>query len=190
MSARMLVRVLVAAVLSIVSAPAVSAQEPVPEAAKSAMEPLAWLAGRWSGEGTYVGPEGTRKIEQTEEIRVALEGALLVVEGTGREPSRGGEPGVVVFRAFGVFSAGDEPGTYRFAAWQGGRFVDARAELAEDGGLAWGFETPDGGRIRYVMQRPEPDVWHEEGTFLAPGEETPRPFFEMRLHREPAGSAR
>jgi hypothetical protein len=81
-----------------------------PEAAKTAMAPLGWLVGRWSGEGTHTGPEGTREFRQTEHIRPALEGSLLVIEGTGREPAEGAEPGAVVFRAFAVVSAGDETG--------------------------------------------------------------------------------
>ncbi|HET6360646.1 MAG TPA: hypothetical protein VFH11_01155 [Gemmatimonadota bacterium] len=180
----------IAGVSLFVFASGAAAQAPVPEEARMAMEPLAWLAGRWSGQATVVGPEGVKAVRQTEEVRAALEGALLVVEGTGREPGTGGEPGPVVFRAFAVLSAGDEPGNYRFAAWQGGRFVDARAKIAEDGALSWGFETPDGGRVEYVIRHPEPDVWHEVGSYLPPGQDAGRTFFEMTLHREPTENAR
>ena len=171
------------------SAPAAFAQAPVPDAAKSAMAPLAWLAGRWSGEGTHTGREGTQVVHQIEEVRPALEGSLLVVEGTGREPAEDGD-GKVVFRAFAVLSADAEPGRYRFAAWRAGRFVDADAELAEDGTLTWGFETPEGGRVEYVIRRPEPDVWHEVGSYIPRGQETGHPFFEMTLRREATGDAR
>jgi hypothetical protein len=171
------------------SAPGALAQAPVPEEAKAAMAPLGWLAGRWTGEATYQTPEGTKVLQQTEEVRAVLEGALLVVEGTGREFADG-ETGAVVFRAFGVLSAGDEPGSYRFAAWQGGSFVDADAEVAEEGTFTWGFETPDGGEVRYVIDRPEPDVWHEAGSYLAPGQDAWRPFFEMTLRRDAAENAR
>lgn len=172
------------------SASGALAQAPVPEEAKAAMAPLGWMAGRWTGEGTHQGPDGPQTVLQTEDIRWALEGALLVVEGTGREPGDDEGPGAVVFRAFGVFSAGDTPGHYRFAAWQGGRFVDARAELAEDGTITWGFDTPQGGEVRYVIRRPEPDVWHEAGSFRAPGGDEWRPFFEMTLRREATGISR
>ena len=164
------------------------AQAPVPPEAISAMAPVGWLAGQWSGEGTIHGPDGPRRIHQTEDVRTALEGALLIVEGTGRDPVDDGQ-GPVVYRAFGVFSAGDAPGRYRVAAWQGGRFVDARAEIAADGTITWGFDTPDGGEVRYVIRRPEPDVWHEAGSYRAAGGEAWRPFFEMTLRRE-AGGAR
>lgn len=166
------------------------AQTPVPPEARTAMEPLAWMAGRWSGEGTYRDPAGSHAVVQTEEIRTALEGSLLVVEGTGREPASGDEPGAVVFRAFGVLSAADAPGHYRFAAWQGGRFVDARAELAADGSITWGFDTPDGGEVRYTIRRPGPDVWHETGAFRAAGSDEWRPVFEMTLERQAPGDAR
>jgi hypothetical protein len=189
-SVRTLARALGAGALFLVAAPAAIAQTPVPEEAKAAMTPLGWLAGSWTGEATVTDRAGTRVIRQTEEVRPALEGSLLVVEGTGREPDADGEPGAVVFRAFAVLSAGDAPGRYRFAAWQGGRYVDARAEVAEDGTLTWGFDTPDGGEIRYVIERPEPDVWHETGAFRASGGDEWHPFIELTLHRLPAENAR
>lgn len=190
MSVRILASALVAGALLIVSTPAVSAQAPVPEEAKAAMSPLAWLAGSWAGEATITDPRGTRTLQQTEEVRPALEGSLLVVEGTGREPASEGESGEVVFRAFAVLSPGDQAGRYRFAAWQGGRFVDAWAEVAEDGTLTWGFDTPDGGEIRYVIRRTEPDIWHETGAFRASGGDEWHPFIEMTLERQASESAR
>ena len=190
MSVRILQSALFAGALSVASAPAGLAQAPVPEEVRAAMAPLAWLAGNWAGEATIVERGGTRVLHQSEEVRQALEGSLLVVEGTGREPASGSSLGEVVFRAFAVMSAGDEPGRYRVAAWQSGRFVDARAEVDEDGALTWGFATPDGGEVRYVIRQPEPDVWHETGAFRASGDDTWRPFIEMTLRREPSGSAR
>lgn len=167
---------------------ALAQEAPVPPEAIAAMEPIGWLAGQWSGEATIQGPGGPRTIQQTEDVRTALEGALLIVEGTGRDPTDGGG-GSVVYRAFGVFSIGDAPGRYRVAAWQGGRFVDASAEIAVDGTVTWGFDTPDGGEVRYVIRRPERDVWHEAGSFRAAGGDAWRPFFEMTLRRK-AGGAR
>ncbi|HEU4464337.1 MAG TPA: hypothetical protein VFS53_04760 [Gemmatimonadota bacterium] len=190
MSVRMLRSALIAGALSVVSAPAGLAQAPVPEEARAAMEPLAWLAGNWAGEATITDRGGTRVLHQSEAVRPALEGSLLVVDGTGRELASGGELGEVAFRAFAVMSAGDEAGRYRVAAWQSGRFVDARAEVDEGGTLTWGFATPDGGEVRYVIRQPEPDVWHETGAFRRSGEDTWRPFIEMTLRREPSGSAR
>ena len=190
----MLIRVvesaLVAGALSILSVLPVSAQVPVPEEARAAMTPLAWLAGSWSGEATITDRAGTRVLHQSEEVRPALDGSLLVVEGTGREPTAEGESGEIVFRAFAVLSMGDEPGRYRFAAWQGGRFVDAHAEVSEDGTVTWGFDTPDGGEVRYVIRNPEPDVWHESGAFRSAGGDEWHPFIELRLSRQRVGSAR
>jgi hypothetical protein len=189
-SVRNLASAVVACALSIVSAPVVSAQAPVPDEAKAAMAPLVWLSGSWAGEATVTDQRGTRTIHQTEEVRPALEGAILLVEGTGREVTSEGASGEVVFRAFAVLSAGDEPGRYRFAAWQGGRFVDARAEVAEDGTVTWGFDTPDGGEIRYVIRQPEPDVWHETGEYRAAGGDVWYPFMEMTLQRLASENAR
>ena len=190
MSVRILASALVAGALFVVSVSAVSAQPPVPEEAKAAMAPLAWLSGSWAGEATLTDQRGTRVLRQTEEVRPALEGALLVVEGTGREAASEGESGEVVFRAFAVLSAGDEPGSYRVAAWQAGRFVDARAVVTGDGAVTWGFDTPDGGEIRYVIRQPEPGVWHETGEYRAAGGDVWFPFMDMTLERHAAESAR
>jgi hypothetical protein len=75
------------------------AQAPVPPEAISAMAPVGWLAGQWSGEGTIHGPDGPRRIHQTEDVRTALEGALLIV-GAGRVC----DDGQSSLTCFGVFS--------------------------------------------------------------------------------------
>jgi hypothetical protein len=188
-SVRFLESALVAGALFVLPSAGI-AQAPVPDESKAALAPIMWLAGSWAGEATFTDRSGTRAIRQTEEVRPALDGSLLVVEGTGREPTAEGEPGTVVFRAFAVLSAGDAPGRFRFAAWQGGRYVDARAEITEDGTLTWGFDTPDGGEIRYVIRNPEPDVWHEAGAFRAAGGDEWHPFIEMTLRRAPSENAR
>jgi hypothetical protein len=59
-----------------------------PEAAKTAMAPLGWLVGRWSGEGTHTGPEGTREFRQTEHIRPALEARSSSSRARAASPPR------------------------------------------------------------------------------------------------------
>jgi hypothetical protein len=189
-SSRIFAPAILAGALCLVPLSATGAQTSVPQEAISAMAPLGWLAGDWSGEATITDRAGTRVLQQSETVRTALEGSLLVVEGTGRETGSDGQPGEVVFRAFAVLSARDEPGAFRFSAWQGGRFVDATAEVAEDGTFTWGFETPDGGEVQYVIERPAPDVWQESGAFRAAGGDQWYPFIEMTLRRQPAEDAR
>ncbi|CAN5836978.1 hypothetical protein BH20GEM1_BH20GEM1_14650 [soil metagenome] len=173
-----------AAALALLLAPATTAaQTPVPEEARAAMAPLGWLAGRWSGEATHPGPGGAQTLRQTEEVKEALDGSLLVIEGTGRELGQG-EPGAVVFRAFAVVSAGDAPRSYRVAAWRAGQFVDAAAQIGPDGTFTWGFPTPDGGEVRYAIRQPEPGLWHETGSYRAPGGDAWRPFLDMSLRRD------
>lgn len=172
------------AMLMLVAANA-AGQAPVPPEAKTAMEPLAWMIGHWSGEGVYTSRDGRHSVLQTEQVRPALEGALLVVEGTGRAPTADGSPGDVVFRAFGVLSGGDASGQYRFSAWQGGQFTDARAQLVDAETMTWGFDSPSGGQVQYTIRHPEADVWHETGAFRAAAGDEWRPFFEMTLRRAP-----
>jgi len=168
-----------AVVLSTPSALA-RAQEAAP--ASEAIQQLQWMLGRWSGEGTFSGRDGQRVVLQSEEIRGAMGGAVIVVEGTGRAKLPDGSAGDVVFRAFGVLSAGEGGNGLQFVAWQGGHVQQAHAEIVDATTLTWGFDTP-GGTVRYTVRRPEPDVWQETGEILM-GEGQPwRPFFEMTLHR-------
>lgn len=148
---------------------------------RAAMEELAWLEGRWEGEAWFQTPSGEREtILQTERIEPRLNGAVLVVEGTGREKNADGSPGEVIFQAFAVVSYDPDRERYTFRAFKDGRSFDPEASL-EAGVFTWSFETPGGGRIRFRI-RNDQDAWHETGEFSRDGQEW-RPFFEMRLHR-------
>lgn len=179
-----------ATLASLLATPLLAASAVPPEAIE-AMKPLSWMIGEWSGEGFASDREGRHRVLQTERIEPQLEGALLVVQGTGYAPPPEGSPdgarGDVRFRAFGVFSQGETPSTFRFVAWQGGRHVDAKAVLKDDGSIEWGFPTPDGGEVKYTITRPSPDVWHEVGAYRRPGMEWV-PTFEMTLQRAGSGA--
>lgn len=171
---------LLASALFVASSPDLHAQsaEPGPATdARAAMARLSHLAGTWEGEARYqAGPDETHVIHQRERIEPALEGTLLLIEGTGT--AEGGE---VVHHAFGVIEHDPARGGYRMNAWLAdGRSVDAAAELT-DGGLSWGFETPDGARIRYRAAS-DGESWTETGERSVDGE-TWMPFFTMTLHR-------
>ena len=62
-----------------------AAQAPDLNAQSAAMKKLQFLVGQWSGPATVVrGPAEALKITQTEEVRYAVDGLVLLVEGTGR----------------------------------------------------------------------------------------------------------
>jgi hypothetical protein len=54
------------------------------------MKKLAFLIGKWSGDATSRrGQNETVKVKQTEEVQFKLDGLVLLIEGTGRDPNSG-----------------------------------------------------------------------------------------------------
>ena len=65
-----------------------------PERQREAMKRLSFLVGQWHGEATLVVAGGVRRrLTQTEDVRFRLDGLVLLVEGTGRDPETGAPPG-------------------------------------------------------------------------------------------------
>jgi len=57
------------------------------EAQRTAMKKLSFLVGQWSGEAHVLRPGGQElDLRQTEEAQYKLDGLLMTIEGTGRNP--------------------------------------------------------------------------------------------------------
>jgi hypothetical protein len=69
-------------------------QPPNIKAQGEAMKKLAFLVGTWTGDATTVRPNQKIKVRQTEDVSYKLDGLVLLIEGTGRNP----ESGEVMFR--------------------------------------------------------------------------------------------
>ena len=83
-------------------------------AQREAMQKLAFLVGQWKGEATVsMGPGGPRRLEQTEDVQFKLDGLVLLIEGTGRNPVSG----AVEFNALATVSFDEASGAYRFRAY-------------------------------------------------------------------------
>lgn len=127
-------------------------------AQREAMRKLDFLVGKWAGEAHLLrGPSGLVELDQTEEVQYKLDGLIVVIEGVGRARSDG-QP---VLQAFGIVSYDDESKTYRFRAFNDGRFLETQLELLENGmGMTWGFAL---GEIRTnsVLRINEQGEWTE-----------------------------
>ena len=89
----------------------VGAQERAnPERQREAMKRLSFLVGQWHGEATTFVAGVRKRLNQTEDVRFRLDGLVLLVEGTGRDP----ETGAVVFNALATIVFDEASGTYRF----------------------------------------------------------------------------
>ncbi|MEL6617118.1 MAG: hypothetical protein AAFQ43_15360 [Bacteroidota bacterium] len=160
------------------------ADTPTPEASlHPALAPLAGLIGDWEGQARAMTPTGPKEMIQTERVRPELGGAILIVEGTGREIGEDGEPGAVVFNAFGIFSVDTATGTvYLDAFTQEGRHVRVAPTLLDDG-FDWGLQPDLGPTIEYQMRFDEDGRWVETGRASMDGGATWFDSFSMTLTR-------
>ena len=82
------------------------------------------------------GPGETVKVRQTEEVKYKLNGLLLLIEGTGRNP----DTGDAVFNALATISYDDASGVYHFRAYNDGRYLDTELKVPEKG-FEWGYKA-------------------------------------------------
>lgn len=138
-------------------------QQPDVAAQKAAMKKLAFLAGKWSGDATARAREGELAIKQSEDIQFRLDGLVLLIEGTGREP----ESGKVVFNALAVVNYDDVKKEYRIRAFNSGHHTEAPFEVS-DNGFAWGFRMGPV-EVRNEMRVDDKGQWIETGTVTMEG---------------------
>lgn len=143
---------------------------------REAMKKLEFLVGKWSGDATVTrGPGGPIQIRQTEEIQYKLGGLVMLIEGTGRDAA-----GKVVFQALATVSYDDESKTYRFRAYNDGRYLDT--ELKVDAkGFAWGYDAGPA-KVSNTMRLTRKGEWSEVTEFSFQGA-PPRRSVEMLLQK-------
>jgi hypothetical protein len=166
------------AVLVLCSLPLLSqVRQPDVTAQREALKKLGFLAGKWIGEAKVQrGPGEPLVIQQTEEVQYKMDGLLLLVEGTGRNPS----DGKVVFSALAIITYDDAAGIYRMRAHNDGRITDTELTLPEGGnGFDWGI-TSGPVKINYVMRLNQKGEWHEAGEMKI-GDQPARKFIEMTV---------
>jgi len=103
--------------------PSLLAQQPVSssvDAQREAMRKLSFLAGHWSGPVTIVhGPGEALHLTQTENVEYKLDGLVLLIEGKSTSAD-----GKVLFSALATIAYDDASHTYRFRAYNEGRYFD------------------------------------------------------------------
>jgi hypothetical protein len=159
----------------------VSAQTPNNVVNKDKIGALsAWL-GRWQGEGSMqMGPGEPKKSSVDERIESKLDGTIMVVEGIGKTSN----PEMVVHHAFGIISYDAATSQYKFKTYlKDGRSSDAWFSVVGDNKYQWGFDVPNGGKVRYsITLDPNQKTWNEIGEFSRDGN-TYAKFFEMNLKK-------
>jgi hypothetical protein len=147
------------------------------EAQREAMKKLAFLIGKWSGEARLLrGPNESVELVQTEEAQYKLDGLILTIEGVGRTKP-GGQP---LLQAFGIVSYDDESGTYRFRAFNDGRFLETEIKLLENSkGMTWGFALGDI-KTNSVLKINEQGEWTESAE-ISIGSQPPKKLLELTV---------
>lgn len=153
-----------------------------PAARRTAMQKLAFFVGEWSGDARRsMGPGRMETFRQTERVRFALSGQVLVIDGIGRVLA-GSTPGDTAFQAFGVLDWRPERGyQLRSMTHEGREGTFALTLLPDERGVQWGFEVP-GGKTRFTMRLTPEGDWHETGEFSPNGQQW-IPMLDMRLRR-------
>lgn len=152
-------------------------RQPDLDAQRAAMKKLAFLVGTWSGDATVIhGPGKTIKVRQTEAVQYKLDGLLLIIEGTGRDPEKGG----VMFNAFATIAYDETAGVYHFRAYNDGRYLDTELKVPANG-FEWGYKAGPAS-VNFVMRLNEKGDWVETGDIVM-GTNPPQRTFEMTVSK-------
>ena len=147
------------------------------DAQRTAMKKLAFLVGTWEGGATTTHGEQEIKVKQTEQVTFKLDGLVLLIEGTGRDPATG----EAKFRALATVAYDDLAGVYHFRAYNEGNYVDSEMKVV-DSGFEWGFKAGPS-QITFIMKLDDKGAWVERGfATVATGQRVP--FFEMNVHKQ------
>ncbi len=163
--------------LGLCSAPAARAQGPSTDVQHQAMQKLAFLEGRWSGPITVVrGPGEPLKATQTEDVQFKLDGLVLLIEGKSTAAD-----GKVMFSALATVAYDEATKTYRFRAYNQGRYVDT--ELAVTGnGFSWSYAAGPA-HVSNTMKLTDKGEW-QESTEVDMGSGPPHKVVDMLLTRQ------
>jgi hypothetical protein len=148
-------------------------------AQRAAMQKLAFLVGKWSGEARILrGPNQWLDLHQTEKAQYKLDGLLLTIEGVGRSKS-GDQP---VLQALAVISFDDETSTYRMRAFNDGRFLESEIKLLDEpNAITWGFILGPY-KTKSILRINDRGEWTELAE-LTIGSDSPKKLLELTVRR-------
>jgi hypothetical protein len=161
------------------------AQDPAGAVNREKLGVFSNWAGEWTGEGfMQMGPGAPKKSSVHEKIEYRLEGAVLLVEGTGKSIDDATKKEIITHHALAVLSWDDTSKEYKFKSYlHDGKSTDAWFKLLEENKYAWGFEIPNG-KIRYSITIDGiKKTWNEIGEFSKDGTQWFK-FFEMNLSKK------
>lgn len=150
---------------------------PDTQAQRDAMQKLAFLSGRWSGPVTISRGQGEPlRLIQTEDVNFKLNGLVLLIAGRSTSGDDKAQ-----FEALATIAYDDASHTYRFRAYNNGRYVDTELTVQSDG-FSWGF-TAGPAKIENTMHLTAKGEW-QETTDVIFGNAPPHRTVEMLLEHK------
>lgn len=144
---------------------------------REAMRKLSFLAGHWAGPVTiFRGPEALHLV-QREDVEYKLDGLVLLLQGKSTRADGNNE-----FSALATIGYDDASHTYRFRAYNEGRYLDTELSVAGNG-FSWGF-TAGSAHIVNIMHLTDKGEWNEV-TEATLGNSPPHRSMDMLLQRQP-----
>lgn len=134
--------------------------------------------GQWEGSGKIDMQGSTEKFNQTEDVRLTLDGTLLTIEGVGYSDK---DPYQKIHHAFATISYHPSKDAYVMKSYTfEGQYTDATFEHLGGNDFKWYFDVPGGSIIFYIEK--SSDKWEEKGIYKDPaGNEYP--YFQMNLNK-------
>ena len=138
---------------------------------------FSFMTGEWSGKGTYYSPQGANEFDVLESVVFAADSTTLLIRGQGLD-----EHNVKHHDAIGVMYS--ENGKIQLHAFtMQGQNVVADVTKTGDMSFDWGFDLPNGGKIKYTVQFTE-NTWEESGIYVTPDGTNSYPTVKMVLTRQ------
>lgn len=168
---------------------AVLAQEPekkqVPQAKTQSISDLKMMAGDWNGTGWIIWGRERKTFSINETLSFKLGGALLVVEGLGREMIDGKVTDKIIHQAYGVFKNDPDSGGVGFRFYKENGNEGFTLIKVDGMKVEWGFTDPaSGSEIIFKESYSEDGVWEETGEVKPKGSERWIQFFYMKLTKK------
>jgi hypothetical protein len=168
----MKIKILVLAISLLIANSTFSQSYKTDSLAKSEVSKLAFITGKWKGQGWMMGADRQKsEFDQSEDIQFKLDSTTILIEGLGKKN------GSIIHNAMAIVSYNKKDTCYTFQSYlQNGRKGEFKGELI-NGKFYW-YPNQN---MRYIIELNEKGQWYEIGEFRR-GEEWYQ-FFEMTLDR-------
>ena len=169
-------------ILGIIVASVSYAQEPVDS--KAEMKKLSFLVGEWEGTGwSRRGPSEPESFIVHEKAEWKLNGSALFVEGIGYTLNKETNEKQFGHNAIAIITNHPNENEFDFNPYsERGGNTETYSKLVGENKLIWGFNTPQGGKIRFTLLLNEHGQWYEYGEFSMDGPSWNK-FMEMTLDK-------